>query len=152
MIDKRIILIAALVLLAIVLTAVRESSTVSAGSFSFIPVVKKDISGDEVISIADSALSTLGIDKKNIRHLKNRNDIRVLFPSTFDPIMFIKTMNILLEEYHAEVVSSENNKEKTTLVHIKHDGNILKSFMFIPEPVTAAKKGVSPSQQKKQTR
>ena len=148
MIEKRIIIIAALAVLAVILTIVRESNGNSGDSFSLLQSTKQEISGERVYKMADTTLRALGIKKENIRPIKNRNDVRVLMPQTFDPILFVKTMKDSLEKYKAEIVSIENAKAKTSIVQIKNHEVILKSFIFSKEPVTVPKKGVSPSVKK----
>lgn len=152
MIEKRIVIIAVLALLAVILTIVRESTEIQGEPFSFIPTMKKSISGDEVYAMADTALQSFGIKKTNIRPMKNRNDVRVFIPESFDPIVFVKMMNILLEDYSVSVVSVENTKERSSLIQIKDNETIIKSFIFTFERVPVARKGVSSSVPKKQTR
>jgi len=94
----------------------------------------------------------LGLKKENIRPIKNRNDVRVFIPSSFDPILFVRAMKDSLELFEAQIISFENAKEKTSIVQIKNKEVILKSFIFSKEPVTFVKKGVSSSLPKKQTR
>lgn len=149
--DKRIYGIAGLTVVAILLTIIRESQGSGETGFSLLTSPKQAITGEVVNRMADTTLLALGIVKSNIRHLKNRNDIRVLMPPTFDPIDFVKSMKDSLGQYNAEIVSMENAREKTTIVQVKTNESILKSFIFSKEPVTL-KKGVSPSAQKKQAR
>lgn len=150
--DKRIYIIVALTLLALILTIVRENTIGSGDSFSLLTSSKQQISGDKIYRMADTTLRALGIKKENIRPLKNRNDVRVFMPATFDPIFFVRAMKDSLENFQAEIISIENAKEKTSIVQIKNEEVIVKSFIFSKEPVTVVKKGVSPSQLKKQTR
>jgi hypothetical protein len=142
--DKRIIIIAILTVTAIILTIVRESGDPGASTFSLIPSTKQQISGDRVYSMADTTLRALGIKKGNIRPIKNRNDVRVLMPQSFDPLLFVKAMKDSLEEFEADIVSMENIKEKSSTVQVKSSNGILKSFLFSKEPVTITKKGVTP--------
>ncbi len=142
--DKRIIIIAVLTVLAIILTIVRESGDSSGESFSLISSAKQQISSDRIYDMADTTLRTLGIKKGNIRPFKNRNDVRVLIPQSFDPLLFVKAMKDSLEGFDAAIVSMENIKEKSSTVQIKRNDIILKSFLFSKEPVTIPKKGVSP--------
>lgn len=148
--DKRIYIIAGLAILAVVLTAIRESGSQSTESFSFLPTSKEEISGPRVLQMADSILHVHGIKKEKIRQIKNKNDVRVMVPVTYDPIVFIKAMRDSLEEYNANVVSIDNAKEKTTVVQIKNEELIVKSFIFSKEPAKVTKKGDSPSVPKKQ--
>jgi hypothetical protein len=150
--DKRIIVIALLTVLAVVLTVVRESNDAGAMTFSLLSTTKQEISGDRVHRMADTTLRALGIKKEFIRPVKNRKDVRVLMPSTFDPISFVKAMKDSLDEFNAQIISIENAKEKTSIVQIKDEEEILRSYIFSKEPVTAIKKGVSPSVPKKQPR
>jgi hypothetical protein len=150
--DKRIYIIVALAVLAVILTIVRESSNYSGDSFSLLSSSKQQVSGDRVFRMADTTLRALGIKKENIRPVRNRNDIRVLMPLSFDPIFFVRAMKDSLEYYQAEIISIENAKEKTSIVQIKNEEVILKSFIFSKEPAITAKKGVSSSVPKKQTR
>ena len=150
--DKRIYIIVALTILAVILTFVQESSDKNGDSFLVMSSSKQQVTGERVYRMADSTLLVLGIKKENIRPIKNRNDVRVFMPAAFDPILFVKAMKDSLENYQAEIISIENAKEKTSIVQIKNDEVILKSFIFSKEIVTAVKKGVSPSAQKKQTR
>lgn len=145
--DKRIYIIAALAILAVILTIVRESGVQSEPmSLSFSS--KQDISRGRVFAMADTTLRALGVERKNIRPVKNRNDVRVLYPARFDVLNFISAMKDSLDDYNAEVFSVENVKEKTSIVQIKNGDIILKSFIFIKEPVQAAKKGATPSVKK----
>lgn len=146
--DKRVIIIASLALLAGILTIVRESTEKGEDSFSLLQNSKQEISGERVLSIADNTLRALGIKKEKIRPIKNRNDVRVLMPLSFDPIAFVKAMKDSLEDFKAEIISVENAKEKTSIVQIKNDEIILKSFIFSKEPVTGPQRGVSPSVKK----
>jgi len=142
--DKRIIIIAILAVTAIILTIVRESGEHGSETFSLMPSAKQQISGDRVYEMADTTLRTLGIKKGNIRPIKNRNDVRVLMPQTFDPLLFVRAMKDSLEKFEADIVSMENIKEKSSTVQIKNKDTILKSFLFSKEPVTIAKKGATP--------
>jgi len=142
--DKRIIIITILAITAIILTIVRESGEPGKETFSLMPSTKQQISGDRVYEMADTTLRTLGIKKGNIRPIKNRNDVRVLMPQTFDPLLFVRAMKDSLEKFEADIVSMENIKEKSSTVQIKNKDNILKSFLFSKEPVTIAKKGAIP--------
>jgi len=146
--DKRIIIIAILTVSAIILTIVRESGMSGGEPFSLIPSSKQQISGDRVFAMADTTLVTLGIKKGNIRPIKNRNDVRVLMPQSFDPLLFVRAMKDSLEDFDASIVSMENIKEKSSTVQIKSNDIILKSFLFIKEPLQIAKKGVPPSVKK----
>ena len=150
--DKRIYIIAALSVLAVILTIVRETKKDAGDTFSVIPSAKHEVSGERVFHIADTTLRALGIKKENIRPVKNRNDVRVLMPQTFDPIFFVKAMKDSLENAQAEIVSIENAREKTSVVQIKHEEIILKSFIFSRELVTPVKKGAASSAPKKKTR
>lgn len=145
-------IIAGLALCAILLSIVRETGTKPHDDFSFPFTAKKEITGDHVYSMADTTLRAMGISPKNIRPLKNRNDIRVLYPQGFDVLNFISAMKDSLSDYDAELYSVDNTKEKSSIVQIKNATAIIKSFIFIKEPPTANQKGVSPSVPKKTTR
>jgi hypothetical protein len=142
--DKRIIIITVLAVAAIILTIVRETGDTDGKVFSLIPSAKQRISSDRVFEMADTTLRAFGIKKGNIRPLKNRNDVRVLMPQSFDPLLFVKAMKDSLEEFDADIVSMENIKEKSSTVQVKNNNVILKSFLFSKEPVTGPKKGVLP--------
>jgi hypothetical protein len=150
--DKRVHIIAALAVLAVILAVVRESGNSGMESFSLLSSAKQPIAGDRVHRMADTTLKALGIKKENIRPVRNRNDVRVLMPATFDPLVFVKAMNDSLEGFEAQVVSMENAREKTSVVQVKSGETILKSYIFSKEQVTAARKGASPSVPKKQPR
>lgn len=152
MMDKRVILIAALTVLGIVLTVVRESGEKGTESFSILSGSKLPVTPDMVHRMADTTLKAEGIKRENIRPIRNRNDVRVLMPSSFDPLTFVKAMRDSLTGYDAQLVSMENTKEKTTVVQVKSGDQIVKSYIFSKEPAPSARKGVPPSQQKKQTR
>ncbi|MEI7907439.1 MAG: hypothetical protein WCI84_08810, partial [Bacteroidota bacterium] len=64
--DKRIYIIVALAVIAVILTIVRESSNNSASSFSLMSSTKQQVSGDRVYRMADTTLRALGIKKENI--------------------------------------------------------------------------------------
>lgn len=142
--EKRIIIIAILSVAAIIFTIVRETGDSSGETFSLLPSTKQQISSDRVFEMANTTLQILGIKKRNIRPIKNRNDVRVLMPQTFDPLLFLRAMKDSLEEFEADIISMENIKEKSATVQVKNKDVILKSFLFSKEPVTATKKGVSP--------
>lgn len=150
--DKRIYIIAALAVLAVVLTIVRETGIMRTETFSLPFTPKKDISGEQVYAMADTTLRALGVTAKNIRPIKNRNDVRVLYPQNFDVLNFIGAIKDSLDGYNADVVSVDNAKEKTSIVQVKSGDVILKSFIFSKEPVQATKKGAVLSVPKKQTR
>ncbi len=150
--DKRYVIIAALSLLAVLLTWVRETRTGGSEMFSLLPSLKQEISGERVSAMADTTLRRMGIAKNSIRPVRNRNDVRVLMPPAFDPVEFVKVMRDSLEGYEAEVISSENAKEKSSIVQIKNGELILRSYLFTKEPVVLPKKGVTSSAPKKQTR
>lgn len=145
--DKRIYIIAALAVLAVILTIIRESGAQSE-PMSLPFSSKQDISGDRVYAMADTTLRMFGVTKKNIRPIKNRNDVRVLYPAKFDVLNFISAMKDSLDDYNAEVFSVDNAREKTSIVQVKNGDVILRSFIFSKEPIQAAKKGVSPSVKK----
>ncbi|MFA6542146.1 MAG: hypothetical protein WCT99_11135 [Bacteroidota bacterium] len=151
--DKRIIIIALLAFIAVILTVVKESRHDAGDPISRVPASeKKEISGERLFAMADTTLKTLGVKKENIRPLKGRNDVRVLYPRGFDVLNFISVMKDSLEEFNAKILSVDNAKERATVVQIKNDDAVIRSFLFSTEPVTAIKKGASPSLQKKQTR
>lgn len=152
MMDKRIYIIAGLSLLAVILTVIRETNDSGTEGFSLLTSSKQSVSGERVHAMADTTLKALGIKKENIRPVRNRNDVRVLMPSTFDPISFVKAMKDSLEEFEAQIVSMENAREKTSVVQVKHGEIIIKSYIFSKEQVVEPRKGVSSSAQKKQTR
>ncbi|MDD8019157.1 MAG: hypothetical protein PHP42_12350 [Bacteroidota bacterium] len=147
--DKRIYIIAVLVVVAVVVTVIRESTSNKNSNFSMPAASKPDISGDRIFAMADTTLHTLGITKENIRPIKNRNDVRVIYPKDFDVLKFVSAMKDSLEAFNANVFSVDNAKDKASIVQVKSGDVILKSFMFSKEQVT--KKGVSPSV-KKQTK
>jgi hypothetical protein len=149
--DKRIYIIAFLAVSAAVLTFIRESETIDAEPLSLPFSSKQGISGDHIYRIADTTLRSIGVDKKNVRSVKNSNDVRVRYPEKFDVLYFIAAMKDSLNDYDAEIVSVENVKEKTSIVQIKHGDTILKSFIFSKEP-QSLKKGVSSSVPKKPAR
>ncbi len=142
--DKRIYIIAFLASAAVVLSFIRESGAVDAESISRTFSSKREISGDRIYAMADTILKSLGVEKKNIRPVKNRNDVRVLYPEKFDLLNFISVIKDSLEGYDAGLFSSENLKEKTSVVQISRGDVILKSFIFIREP-QLQKKGAPPS-------
>ena len=142
--DKKVIVILILSVIAIVLTVIRETGTMSDTTFSLLPSQKQQISGDRVFAMADTTLQILGIKRGNIRPIKNRNDVRVLIPQSFDPLLFVKALRDSLEEYDATIISMENIKEKTSTAQVKSKESILRSFLFSKEPVLVPKKGVSP--------
>lgn len=142
--DKRIYIIAFLAVSAVVLTIIRESRTVDVEPLSLPFSSKEEISVDRVSAMADSTLKALGIEKKNIRPVRNKNDVRVLYPEKFDVLNFIIAINDSLKDFDAEVFSMENVKEKTSVVQIKREDVILKSFIFSKEP-QLQKKGVPSS-------
>jgi hypothetical protein len=153
MMDKRIVLIAALAVLAVLLTVVREWNTAGSESFSLLSSSKQAITAERVHRMADTTLKAFGIKKENIRPIRNRNDVRVYMPVTFDPLSFVKAMRDSLEGFDAQIISMENAREKTSVVQVKSGETILKGYIFSKEFVnTSVKKGASPSQPKKQTR
>lgn len=152
MIDKRVILIAILSVTAVILTSVRECSNAPATGFTSSSSSDRPISSERVFTMADTTLKALGIRRENIRPVRSRNDVRVFMPAAFEPLLFVRAMKDSLHDYRVEIVSSENTKEKSTTVQIKDGDVILKSFIFSKETVPAAKKGVPPSQPKKQIR
>lgn len=150
--DKRIYIIAILAVVTVILAVVRESGLGEAQEMSFSFSSKKEISGDRVSAMADTTLRALGVASKNIRPVKNRNDVRVYYPQGFDILNFISVMKDSLSDYDAEIISMENAKDKTSLAQVKRNDAIIKSFIFSKEPVQASQKGVSPSVPKKTTR
>ncbi|MEW5798632.1 MAG: hypothetical protein AB1728_06460 [Bacteroidota bacterium] len=146
--DKRIYIIAALAVLAVILTIVREWESGESEPMSLPFSSKQNVSGDRVYAMADTTLRSLGIEKKNIRPVKNRNDVRVLYPAKFDVLNFISAMKDSLDDYNAEVFSVDNAREKTSIVQIKNGDVVLRSFIFSKEPVQAIKKGATPSVKK----
>jgi hypothetical protein len=150
--DKRIILIAVLGITAVILTTVRECSTAPGSGHSISSSSDRQISAERVFAMADTTLRSLGIRKESIRPVRNKSDVRVLMPPSFEPLLFVRAMKDSLSDYRAEIVSSENSKEKSITVQVRSGETVLKSFIFSKEPVTAAKKGVPPSQPKKQIR
>ena len=151
--DKRIYIIAGLAAVAVILTLVKERNAADSSALSILPLrAKQELSGDRLFAMADTTLKILGVKKENIRPIKNRNDSRVLYPQGFDVLNFISSMKDSLEEFDAKLFSVDNAKERAAVVQIKKDDTVIKSFLFSKEPVTTAKKGVSPSLQKKRTR
>jgi len=145
--DKRIYIIAFLAVVAVILTVVRESRTMDSEPLLLSFSSKPDISDERVYTMSEATLKKLGIEAKNIRPAKKSNDVRVLHPEKFDVLLFISAMKDSLEDYNAEVFSTENVKEKTSVVQIKFGDVLLRSFIFSKEP-QAQKKGVSPSVKK----
>lgn len=152
MMDKRVILIAVLTVLAVVSTVVRESGEKNAEPFTLLSGTKMAVTAEHVHRMADTTLKAQGIKRENIRPIRGRNDVRVLMPASFDPLTFVRAMRDSLSAYDAQLVSMENAKEKTTVVQVKSGDQILKGYIFIKEPAPSARKGVPPSQPKKQTR
>ncbi len=150
--DKRIILIVVLAFCAVILTSIRECSGTTRSGFALASSSKQGITGERIFAMADTTLKALGIRKENIRPVRNRNDVRVFMPPSFDPLLFVRAMKDSLVQYRAEIVSSENNKDKSSIVQIRNGETILKSFIFNKETAAPVKKGVSPSQPKKQIR
>lgn len=150
--DKRVIIIAALTFLAVILTVVRESSSSGTGSFSLMSGPKQSITGERVHQMADTTLKAFGIRSSNIRPVRNRNDVRVFMPATFDPLVFVKAMRDSLEPYEAQVVSTENTRERSSVVQIRNGDAVLRSYSFSKEQAPSPKKGVSSSVPKKQPR
>ncbi|NUN70689.1 MAG: hypothetical protein HUU02_13385 [Bacteroidetes bacterium] len=150
--DKRVMLIAVLTVLGIVLTVIRESGEGHAEPFSLLPSSRQPVTADRVHRMADTTLKAQGIKRENIRPIRGRNDVRVLMPPSFDPLTFVKAMRDSLAGYDAQLVSMENARERTTVVQVKNGDQIMKAYIFSKEPATTARKGVPPSQPKKQIR
>jgi hypothetical protein len=108
--DKRIYIIAALAVLAVILTIVRESDIRQFDQMSLPFSAKQDISSEHLSAMADTTLRALGVEAKNIRPMNNRNDVRVLYPQKFDVLNFISAMKDSLSDFNAEVFSVENAK------------------------------------------
>lgn len=140
--DKRIYIIVALSALAALLTYIRENRPPGA-VFEMPTLSKKQLPSEKAQQMADSTLVKLGIDRKQIRPIKNRNDVKVLYPAGFDALKFIKALNDSLKDFDATVFSIENTKEKTSVVQFKSGDIIIKSYIFSKEP-QEVKKGVSP--------
>ncbi|MBP9212198.1 MAG: hypothetical protein KBF97_05315, partial [Bacteroidetes bacterium] len=119
MMDKRVILIAVLTVLAVVLTVVRESGEKNAEPFTLLSGTKMAVTAERVHHMADTTLKAQGIKRENIRPIRGRNDVRVLMPASFDPLTFVRAMRDSLSAYDAQLVSMENAKEKTTVVQVK---------------------------------
>ena len=141
--DKKIYIIVALAVLAAILTYIRENRS-PGSTFELPEISKKQLSSERAQSMADSTLVKIGIEKKNIRPIKNRNDVKVLYPQGFDALKFVKAINDSLSEFDATVVSIENTKEKSSIVQFKSNDVIIKSYIFSKEPPQDSKKGVSP--------
>jgi hypothetical protein len=150
--DKRIIIIAALGIVAVAVTVYRESGHRSKEPISFSFTAKKSITTERAVAMADTTLKSLGVTARNIRPIKNRNDIRVLYPEGFDVLNFISVMKDSLSDYTADIYSIDNAKEKSSVVQIKNDDVIVMSFIFSKEQVQSSQKGVVPSAPKNQPR
>lgn len=150
--DKRIIIIAALGIVAVAVTVFRESGNRSNEPISFSFTAKKSISTERAVAMADTTLKSFGIAARNIRPIKNRNDIRVVYPEGFDVLNFISVMKDSLDDYTADVFSIDNAKEKSSVVQIKSGDDIIISYIFSKEQIQASQKGVVPSAPKNQPR
>ncbi len=157
MVDKRIYIIAALAVVGIILTFIKESTKSNASDqYEAVSSSKNEIPDERIVQMADTTLRSLGVKKENIRPIKNRNDMRVFYSQGFDVLNFVGAMKDSLENFNATVFSVDNAKERSSVVQIKKEDVILKSFVFSKEPVTkpktaassVQKKGVSPSVKK----
>lgn len=150
--NKRVYIIAILGIVAIILTVIRESDLGPAENLSFSFTAKREISADRISEMSDNTLQSLGVIKKNIRPIKNRNDVRVLYHPQFDVLNFIGALKDSLQDYSAEIYSIENAKEKTSVVQIKNGDIIVISYIFSKDQNISPQKGVSPSAQKNSDR
>lgn len=143
--DKRIYIIAGLGVIAVLLAVYRETGTGSSEPLNFSFAAKKEIVPQRLQSMAEATLHSQGVAAKNIRPIKDRNDIRVIYPQSFDVLNFISVMKDSLDGYSAEIFSIDNAKEKSSVVQFKHGDTVIKSFLFYKEQVRASQKGVVPS-------
>lgn len=143
--DKRVFVIAGLGLIAAILTIFREKGMDPSDTMSFPFTARQEISPEQLYTMADATLQAQGILPKNIRPIKDRNDVRVLYPPTFDVLNFIGVLKDSLDGYSAEIFSIDNAKDKSSVVQVKNGAVILKSFIFVKEPIKGPQKGVVPS-------
>lgn len=150
--NPRILIIALLGVLAAVLTVVRESDVRMPDAAQLGFARKEPVSPERVAAMADTTLRALGVPGKNIRPVRNRNDVRVSYPPGFDILNFISAMKDSLDDFDAELVSVDNARERSAVVQVTSAGGIVKSFIFSREQQPSVQKGASSSEQKKAPR
>jgi hypothetical protein len=143
--DKRLYFIAGLGIIAVSLAVYREKGTNPSEQISFSFAAKKEIAPQRLYGMAEATLLSQGVLPKNIRPIKDRNDVRVVYPQTFDVLNFISVLKDSLDGYSAEVFSIDNAKDKSSVVQVKNGDVIIKSFIFNKEQSKAPQKGVVPS-------
>ncbi|MBW7887523.1 MAG: hypothetical protein H3C35_04060 [Bacteroidetes bacterium] len=147
--ERKIIIILILSILAAVLTLIRETKSPESTLAKAFPPAKKQLSLDRIRPMADTTLVMLGIEKKNIKPVKNQNDVRVGYPKEFDILRFIRALSDSLSEFEVTVISMENPKNNSAVVQIKSGDKILQSYLFSQEIQKVEQKGVSPLVKKK---
>ena len=143
--DKRINNLAGLGILAVSLAVYREKGMNPSEQISFSFTAKKEITPQRLLGMAEATLHAQGVLPKNIRPIKDRNDVRVMYRQTFDVLNFISVLKDSLDGYSAEVFSIDNAKDKSSVVQIKNGDVIIKSFIFNKEQSKGPQKGVVPS-------
>lgn len=138
--DKRIYIIASLAILALVITVLENGRrATNDNGFSFSSASKKEINEEQVRAMADMTLEHLGVEKKNIRPVRDSKDVRVLYPATFDVVNFILAMQDSLNDCNATIHSVENVKDNTSVTQIKRGDTVIQSYIFRKEPVSRRK-------------
>jgi hypothetical protein len=62
-----------------------------------------------------------------------RTERRVSVPTEFNALNFNHDLNQAVAGFGATVIASENSQNKTVTMHIKKDGVIVHSVVFVPE-------------------
>ncbi len=152
-IDKRIYIIALLSLIAVALTVVREKRAVQS-SHQENRNLYRTATPASVGIVIDTTLQMLGISKEKIRVRKislatsaPRIERRIEVPKEFEITKLLTVLKDSLQWYNMSVSSTENLKERATIVYLSYQQTVLHSIVITRQ---VKQKGVSPSAAKKQ--
>ena len=154
-VDKRIYLIALLSVIAVVITIIRERHAVQ-GTRQEIRSEFRTATPANVAVVIDTTLQMLGITKEKIRIRKitsatsaPRLERRIEVPKEFEITKLLTVLKDSLQSYNVAVSSTENLKERSTIVYLSYQQAVLHSIVITRK---VQQKGASPSVPKKQIR
>ena len=153
-IDKKTFLLIALVASAVVLTFIRERSSVPAQSTG-VQSTREALPLKEISSIVDSTLKHMAVPMEKIRRSNIsvgdvqgvREEIKIHVPPEFELLRALTVLTDSLRRFNVALVSTENLKEKTSTIHLSFDKHVFESIVIAKEE---QKKGAQPSVKKKQ--
>ena len=138
-IDGKILLLIALTLSAVVLTAIHERLT--APQYAGSVTVQQDFPRKEISAVVDSTLRSMMLPSEKIKHAaisiggdpEVREEIRIRVTPEFEVLRALSALTDSLRRFHVTLASTENLREKTSTIHCSFDKHIFESIIIARE-------------------